>query len=207
MTSYTQETVECPHCQAAMTILALRSCNTFGATFYTDGHVEGAMYDETCRLNTCPACGKYFWLEDAKPRTDDDDRAGAADELFPPAEGVRDEGYETALRARPWTSREQELYLRIRVWWWSNMPYRDQSAKRINVAEHDKANLMRLLELLDENDANHRLMRAEIYRQLGLFEQAIEELGDDFDDRYGLAARRIRELAERRETRVQPIGV
>jgi hypothetical protein len=165
------------------------------------------MYDETCRLNTCPACGEYFWLEDAKPSTDDDDQAGAADEVVPPAEGVRDEGYETALRARPWTSRGQELYLRIRAWWWSNMPYRDQSGKRFQLAEQEEANLMRLLELLDEDDANHRLMRAEIYRQLGLFEQAIEELGDDFDDRYGPAVRRIRELAERRERAVQPIGV
>jgi hypothetical protein len=42
---------------------------------------------------------------------------------------------------------------------------------------------------------------------LGLFEQAIEELGDDFDDRYGPALRRIRELAERRERAVQPISV
>jgi hypothetical protein len=165
------------------------------------------MYDETCWLNTCPGCGKYFWLDDAKPRTDDGDRAVAADEVLPPAEGVRDEGFETALRARPWNNRAQELYLRIRAWWWSNRPYRDQSGRRFQVAEQDEANLMRLLQLLDEDDGHQRLMRAEIYRELGLFELAVAELGDDFDDRYGQAGRRIRELAERREKAVQPIDV
>jgi hypothetical protein len=73
-----EETVECPHCQAAVSVLLLRSCNTFGATFYTDGSVAGDVYDDTCLLNICPCCGEYFWLEDAKPRTGDGERAGAA---------------------------------------------------------------------------------------------------------------------------------
>jgi hypothetical protein len=190
-----------------MTVLLLRTCNAFGATFYTDGYIKGEMYDETCWLNVCPSCGEYFWLEDAKPRTGDGVQTRAAVGLLPPAEGVRDEGFETALRARPWKNRAQELYLRIRAWWWSNRPYRDQSPEPFQVAAQDEANLMRLLQLLDEDDGHQRLMRAEIYRELGLFELAVAELGGDFDDRYGPAGRRIRELAERRERAVQPIGV
>jgi hypothetical protein len=207
MTSYTQETIECPHCRAAMAVLLLHTCNTFGATSYTDGYIKGEMYDETCWLNVCPSCGEYFWLEDAKPRTGDGVQTRAAVGLLPPAEGVRDEGYETALRARPWKNRAQELYLRIRAWWWSNMPYREQSGTEFAVSEQNKENLTRLLELLDTDDAHQTLMRAEIYRQLGRFEQAIATLDDDFDDRYGPAGRRIRELAERRDRAVQPIGV
>jgi hypothetical protein len=168
-----------------MSVLRLGSCNTFGATFYTDGYVAGDMYAESCLLNICPCCGEYFWLEDAKPRTGDGVQTRAAVGLLPPAEGVRQAEYEKALHAEPWKSPGQELYLRIRAWWWSNMPYRDQSPEPFQVAAQDKANLMRLLQLLDEDDGYQRLMRAEIFRELGLFELAIDELGGDFDDRYG----------------------
>ena len=203
MTSYTNEPIECPHCEAALEILLLTSCNTFGAEFYTDGFVDGPMYDETSRLQLCPSCGEYFWLEDATSECSESD--SGAGQFRPRSGAVRGPQYEDALRRAVWKSRDQELYVRVRAWWSSNAPYRSQPAESFDLSAQEEANLTRLLDLLDDESPDALIMRAEIYRELGRFEDSLEALGRVSDDRYATAVQRVGALARAMTRTVAPI--
>jgi hypothetical protein len=53
MTSYLIQIKQCPECGCQFKVWAIASCNTIDARFYTDGSVEGSMYEEGSALLTC----------------------------------------------------------------------------------------------------------------------------------------------------------
>lgn len=204
MTSYASEVKGCPHCKSRQHVDFCRSCNTINAKFYTDGFVYGPMYDETCFLLVCSECHEYFWLEEGLDETSlDSTSEGAVFTGY--AEGVRGSGYEEALRRAPWRNDAQERYVRIRAWWASNDPYREQTVQEFRLSLEQEENLRRLVQLLDGSEPEDLLMKAELYRELGLFKDCFEQLTAKFEDKYSLALNTILEQAALEKRQVEQL--
>ena len=76
MTTYFPERMCCPRCDHGFSYMAVGSYNTFGATFYTDGYIEGPMYDDQGRLFRCPQCRVIGWNDEficEEPGDDEDE--------------------------------------------------------------------------------------------------------------------------------------
>jgi hypothetical protein len=80
-------------------------------------------------------------------------------------------------------SKDQEVYLRTVYWRLMNDPRR-RSQSPIALSREEQLNLRNLLTLVDEMDESSRLIRAEIYRELGEFEECAKALDYDFSDDY-----------------------
>jgi hypothetical protein len=179
MTSYRVEVRQCADCGCQFKTWAVASCNTFGATFYTDGFVDGTMYDEGWALLICPGCNKWLWQEDMPALESMRDSLAWNDprlSALPDAETVRGRAYEDALRQAIWTNEGQEKYVRIRAWWSFNNPYRGQADDQSSLPTEQEENLLSLLKLLSANHWDDRITTAEIFRELGQFDECLEEL-------------------------------
>lgn len=221
MTSYSEEYKECPECHCQYEIWYLTSCNTIGAKVYTDGYIDGPMYDDGGRIVKCPACGVIKWDEDIpiipypvkgfdiksvdelpKDRPAEfyeeffkayyESRSKLGEELgdLPLASFVRGQQYEDILLKRFWNTPEQEKYVRIRAWWSINNAYRDNVQKYTASLHKHEENLQALLELLNPDipdldpdcsafhleDLGEPIMRAEVLRELGKFDECVKLL-------------------------------
>jgi hypothetical protein len=201
---------ECPACHAQFQSWSTVSHNTFDATFYTDGYVKGDMYAEGSALVGCPACQRHFWQGDVPVQgyVSDDE----SERALPGALDIRDERLMELIREAFWTSDAQEKYVRMRAWWASNDVYRPQSdvlrrmgvpPQEFSLTDEEIANLETLLELLNPNEAEESITRAEVLRELGRFDECLGELKRKFDKSLASAAKTIRQLAVERNPRVE----
>lgn len=206
MTTYWIDIKACPVCHTEFTAWSVGSCNTFGAKFYTDGFVDGPMYDEGAALLACPGCQRYFWTDDVPTRESIEDSEyfmNSAKQALPNAVDVRGARFKDVLRDAPWKTESQERYVRLRAWWASNDVYRGDKNQEFRLEPEQTANLERLLQLLDSSDPEDSLTIAELLRELGRFDECLRELDRLFDDSLLLAANTIRQLALRGERRVE----
>jgi hypothetical protein len=125
---------------------------------------------------------------------------------LPDARHVYGRDYEGALRQAIWKNKAQEKYIRIRAWWSFNSAYRGDPIKDFNLPSEQEANLRRLLQLLDTNDPDTSITRAEILRELGQFDECLNELDQAFDDAYSRVVDSIKRLAKGRTRQVGTIG-
>ena len=199
MTTYQIEVKQCPNCNCKFAVLNVGSCNTFGAKFYTDGFVSGPMYDEGDALLICPNCDKYFWREDIPTQEivrDSEFFRDPAKRSLPNAKRVYARNYENTLRQALWKNKAQEKYIRIRAWWSFNSSYRSHPTKDFTLPFEQEANLRSLLQLLDTNDPYTSIIKAEILRELGEFNESLAVIDQTFDDRYLQVVDVIKRLAK-----------
>jgi len=109
-------------------------------------------------------------------------------------------------------NRDQELHLRVSAWWAGNDAFRflgNGAATKMQAAParspEASANLVRLLELLAIDDPEQRLMKAEILRELGRYEEALRALQADFPSAHKALAALIRDLAGQRDPVVREV--
>jgi hypothetical protein len=176
---------KCPHCENLLTRESLMSGNTFGATLYSDGRQIAPMLPEYPELTRCKRCNSFLWLsrlkeigiyhlgEKVKKQWQN---ADAAEFL-----GIED--YFQVIAVGMAKNSEDELYIRQRIWWLSNDRFRyEQTESDGDDDPRQEVNLNRLLQLLDPQDINQLMMKAELYRNLGEFEkclQIIESIDND----------------------------
>lgn len=116
-----------------------------------------------------------------------------------------------ALDELPSDARDRETHLRLRLWWASNDHCRVDWGGEL-VEPHPvvgpgiaDANKMRLLEFV-ENDATAQVVRGELLRQLGRFDEAVAVLKAVVPDgRSEVRAVRIERLASARIAALQPL--
>jgi len=208
--------IECPACHAPARVQTLESGNTLGATLWTDGKMIAPMLPEFPELTSCRNCGSYFWISDAKVLAELERRhpeSRAIPAHWESAEVVKELSaaeYLEALETGVARKREQELYIRLHAWWAANDSYRSSGKttrkKSTNPPQRSPEatmNLERLLDLLDVTDPEERLMKAEVLRELGRFDGALELFDFDFPKDYAAAAAFIRNLAENKDPLVR----
>ena len=205
MTTYFPERMCCPRCDHGFSYMAVGSFNTFGATFYTDGFIEGPMYDDQGRLFRCPQCRAIGWNDEficEEPGDDEDELAAVFDGEVGP---IPMREYPELLAEAPWRGPDEEKYVRIAAFWAANMPRRAPDSQPAPFNDDEHRNLLALLDLLGDTSQD-RLMRAEILREMGRFEECLAVLVGFDDTELETVARLIRELAMGQERRVKPIA-
>lgn len=127
MTSFYHKVKECSACKVNYLVSGLRSFNSLGAEFYTDGSISNCSLRAE-RLLVCPKCSAHEWLDDVrtiKMLTEIDymnllneyvkDRfafLNAMPEFF----GSSPSGILLLLKEEPWRCKDEELYLRLCLW-------------------------------------------------------------------------------------------
>ena len=198
---------ECPHCKGHFKEDTIASGNTFGARYWTDGKMEADMLPEVDWLVVCPNCLKPLWIEFTaevgrveRPFKESEGDYKGADKLehghTPTAES-----YLMALRDAS-LSPEDQAYIRFRLWRLWNDPRR-KSRKPQPLKNYEIMNLEALLKLLDGEDIDELVTKAEINRELGRFNEAIQLL--DWPDKSADGSRIefIRQLARDKDHRVR----
>ena len=231
MTSYRIETKRCPYCDQINLLLKPVSGNTFGAQAYTDGCVIGPMHDSGSALMTCTRCGRHQWREDLPtlksmseqeyrsfrdrtPKsylshiTDQYEEDNGADEFifFNGPQMFFTHHYENALHEELWKNEAQEKYIRIRAWWHFNNSYREKTTKEFILTPQQEANLLKLLQLLNTDIPEPSIMKAEVFRELGQFDECLKQLDQPFEIRYLPAVNAIKNLANCKKRHVGAIA-
>ncbi len=198
------QVVACPHCKGLAKNLTLISGNTVGARTWTDGKLVAPMLPRPPAVVKCAHCRKCYWLADAEKLAGDAARAG-----IPWVEEPTADEYLLALDQGLAKDREQERTVRILAWWRGNDAFRSKSQINTGTAAPSSAsfreNLEALAPLLDHDDDHDRIMKAEVFRELGAFQLTVELLNQVTTEKYAGAVRQLGSLCDRGDSLVREL--
>lgn len=212
---------QCESCEGLFERRSISSGNTSRAKFRSDGQMSAPMLPTTPLLAACPHCkSSIFWpIAKEVDSYDTYDMTGFFDGGLISPENL-------ALRAEKKAKKQKyleviryeqaspqqifefiqgvrfessyELPLRLLCWQRSN----DERSEggRIELEFDERENLQKLLLLIDQSTDSHRLLRAEIFRQLAQFDEARFMLDYDFFEEMGPRAEQLMLAIERKDT-------
>ena len=157
--------LRCPHCGALKEVLQLMSGNTFGSTLWSDTKHIAPMLPRVSYIQRCPSCGKYFFYT---PEVE----AGTSDRYSFQTGDLPLEYLKQSLTQLQPTD-DDEHTLRFYILWAFNDRYGDMEQSDIPAEEweYHMDNIRHLLQMNIDT-----MLRAELYREIGDFEQAIQIL-------------------------------
>jgi hypothetical protein len=188
------------------------SGNTFGAKFWPDGKMDAPMMPEYPAYVGCPHCKGSFWVEDTKvvksfgfneEREIPDLTLDSNQNPIPykdPTIKIYLQGLDDLN-----ITKENEIYLRSKLMQIYNDVNRDQKVQQPAI-EAQTENWNRLLEILDSNDTQEKLLKVEIYREMGNFEEAKKVFAGEFDEEYMDTMDILDKLIEAYDSRVMCIN-
>ena len=199
---------ECPSCDGLIIERTLLSGNTIGARYWTDGKMDAPMFPQTPALVRCAHCNAQLWLPEASehgfanPPKMFENVAGAAEPIAP-SENDYLEAIETGLAP----DKEREIYCRLHAWHAFNDARRNEknAADLSDLPDKIAANMKKLFAMLDRMQPNQRMLRAELARELGRFDEALALLNYDFGDDFAATSMLIRELARQNKAGVAQV--
>ncbi|KPF60018.1 hypothetical protein D621_02750 [beta proteobacterium AAP51] len=162
----------------------------------------------------CVVCQKPFWrngaevVAEVRAWSDVALPLGCRDApyLIEPGE----EGYLGALERLIAEHPDEERLLRLHAWWKGNDHHRSPSTKHQLAGESTSArresNMEALMRQIEPGTPDSTLMRAELLRELGRFDDALQLLEAALPAGLDLARKRIRALCEARDRVVRPLG-
>jgi len=192
---------ECPHCRAHVVQEETVSGNTIGAKYYTDGKREAKMLPDHPALVKCPKCSKFFWVEEASEVAMGFDAAKGKEQVLAPSEEEL-----LGFLAEPSLPKNKELYVRVWAWRSANDAWRRNPNATPVFSKDQVQNLKALSDMLDEKEPNQRILKAEIARELGEFDECIRLLSHPFEDGYERAVGFIKKLAQEKVLVVRSIS-
>jgi hypothetical protein len=192
---------ECPHCKAHVVQEETVSGNTIGATYWTDGKREAKMLPDHPWLVRCPVCSRLFWVDESVEMDAGFDAAKGKQQVLAPS------GKEMLeFLAGPALQRDKELYVRVWAWRNANDAWRRNPNATPVFSKDQVQNLKALSDMLDEKEPNQRMLKAEIARELGEFDECLGLLSHPIDEGYGYAVGFIKKLAEEKVRVVRSIS-
>ena len=189
---------ECPHCKAHIVQEETVSGNTIGAKFYTDGKREAKMLPDHPALVKCPACQGLFWIDESVEVDTGFDAAKGKQQVLAPLEKEL-----LGFMAGPSLPADKELYVRVSAWRSANDAWRWVPNATPAFSKDQVKNLKALSEMLDGKEPNMRILKAEIARELGEFDECLGLLSHPFDERYEHAVGFIKKLVEEKARAVR----
>ncbi len=195
---------KCGECEGLMKENSLLSGNTFGAIFWTDGEMFAPMLPEQYRLIKCPRCGALLWSEELEVIAEIElhelsDHPIAAPDIKKP----ETEDYYNKLSGKN-NDTAKEKYLRVKFLRLSNNCRR--GGQRIPLSQAEKNNHLRLIEILDTSDNGELILKAELYRELGKFDDAESILNKIDAPDYSDTINCIKEKIKGKDPYVSEIG-
>jgi len=212
---------ECQSCKGLFERRSISSGNTSRAKFRSDGQMSAPMLPTTPVMVACPHCkSSIFWPKAKEVDSYETyDLTGIFDvgEMLPESLVLRLEKkakkqkyldvarYEQAspqqifefIQASRFDS-SYELPLRLLCWQRSNDARLELG--RVGLEFDERENLQKLLLLVDQSSDSHRLLRAEIFRQLTQFDEARFMLDYDFDEEMAARAEQLMLAIERKDS-------
>jgi len=192
----------CSACRGSVAERTVASSNTFGATQWTDGKREAPMQPETPKLVRCPHCQTLQWIAEL-------DQIGSMSkweslDVFP---GAKDHEAPSpddlfALVDQNILDPDKQRYVRMRAWWAGNDGRRSEPDGK-PLSDRERWNLEALAATLPGEVDDALLLKAEVLRELGRFDEACELLDWPIDDRLSHVVAIIRELIEKRDACVR----
>lgn len=119
-------------------------------------------------LVRCPACDRLFWVDEAVQIDSGFDAAAAKLQVSAPSEKEV-----LTFLAGPALPKDKEIYLRMRAWWAANDAWRWVPNATPAFSKDQVKNLKALSAMLDEAEPNQRIIKAEIAREIGEFEECL----------------------------------
>ena len=191
---------ECPHCKAHVVQEDTLTGNTIGAKIYTDGKREAKMLPDHPSLVECPKCSTLFWVQESVEVDVGFEAAEGKQQVLAPSE----KEMLNFLLADQTLPKEKEFYLRLLLWWMANDAWRSVPNPNPVFSKEHVQNLDALSALFDEAEPNQRILKAEIARELGRFDECLLILSYQFEPDYDWTVGFIRKLAEEKVRAVKP---
>jgi hypothetical protein len=197
---------ECPSCSGHVIETTMASGNTFGALFWPDGKMEAPMMPSYAAYVGCAHCKTSFWIENIK-EVGRFSWGEKITDIFPDAIGYKEPTEEIFLQGLKEAdlTKNKEIYLRSNLMRLYNDINRDQKVQRpATQAQID--NWKRLLEILGTEPTADKLLKGEVYREMGEFDKAEATLKGEFDEDYLQSLDILDELIKARDSRVMCIN-
>ena len=201
---------KCTRCGYLFSQMTIGSGNTFGATQWSDGKLDAPMLPDQPALVKCPTCSAVVWIEEQEV-VGEISKWGSRGEADPALENARSydtptfDDYIEFLNVGN-CNKEQQRYVRLRAWWHSN-DFQRFAGTAFPPTDSKIANMEAFALLLDEHVETDRLMKAEVYRELGRFPDAEGLLEHPFSEEITPAVDLIRELVRQRERSLTKLQV
>ena len=197
---------KCSACSNLIGEHTIASGNTFRARFWTDGKRDAPMLPDHPWLVKCPHCNALLWIDEQETLGEIKpwDRSGTFSNSRA-CETPSAQDY-FSMFEKSISDLGKERYVRLRAWWAGNDDRRSQKTKR-PLSDREKANLRRFADLLDEADGHDRVMKVEVLRELGRFDEAMSLMAQPFDDELSQAVSIIRDLIAKKDQFVAEIIV
>jgi hypothetical protein len=200
--------VACPHCKGLAWHGTIATGNTLGMVVWTDGYRIAPMLPSPPPVVQCAHCHTAYWLADAAEvgRREPGRPSPEGESVGRVAEPTEEEYYDAIARGLA-TDEDQRVALRVFAWWRSNDAFRESEGQEMAVhtesAARRRENLEALGPLLDESDEAVALLKAEVLRELGRFDEAKVCLSRITSRAYVGGARQLARLCDEGNTRVQ----
>jgi hypothetical protein len=210
---------KCSKCQKLIEEETIMSGNTCGAVFWTDGEYYADMLPDEPKLVKCPFCKALVWLEELQEVGDKgvnrfesfipSQHPDIALDITRPYKMPNRNDYFRLLKMKI-DSDEKETYLRLRAWRAGNdrrrrsehgpLKFRKKNGKPLEPLSYPEIkNMKELVCMLDGQNDEERLLKAELFRELGFFSHCLNCLAKPLDEEYQASAECIKELAGKKD--------
>ena len=162
---------ECPYCHEVKELLSLISGNTFNGEQWSDTKSIYPMLPHNSEIQKCPSCGKYYFLSDAKTLPEGKERSFSMDTGHLGFDELREaynQLYESA-------SEDRKFILRLNLLYAFNDKYVRQGVASIDSGDDWEFFVDNCKSML-KMEKTIPTLRAELYREIGEFEQCVKYL-------------------------------
>jgi hypothetical protein len=132
-----------------------------------------------------------FWIDEAKELDVGFEAAEGKQKVMGPSEKEM-----LNFLAGQGLPKDKEIYLRMRCWWNANDAWRHVPNPKPAFSPEQVKNLEALSAFFDESLPGHRILKAEIARELGRFDECLLLLSYQFEPDYDWTVGFIKKLAE-----------
>ena len=216
---------KCSKCQRLIEEETIMSGNTCGAVFWTDGEYYADMLPDEPELVKCPFCKALVWLKELEEVGDKGINRFAGFVPIQPPDATLDitrpykmpnrNDYFRLLKVKI-DNTEREIYLRLRAWRAGNdrrrrsergpLKFKKKIGKPLEPLSYPEIkNMKELVCMLDGQNDEERLLKAELLRELGFFNRSLYLLAKPLEEEYKVSAAFIRELAEKQDPWVREL--
>jgi hypothetical protein len=200
------EVLQCPSCGAKYLKQTLISGNTFGGMFFSDGNHHFPMLPHQPQFICCGNCHAFFWLKDVPSKEHQRNYEPGGyneDDDLPYVHSPSAAEFEGAIAKNLFRDAEEEEYLRMQLWWHLNNKFRSgQYRIEEELPLSYDENLTKLLVLRQASNPDDFLTLAEINREMGLFEEALELLKGVKEKRLKPVVSQFREKVRKKDRQV-----
>ena len=166
------ELLKCPYCGEEKEVLSLASGNTFRGRQWSDTKIHYPMLPMVSPIQHCPSCGKYYFTKHAKRRQATDGFSLKTGDL------TYEQLKEAVVQFGNDLTPDDRKTLNYRILWAYNDKYNREGVEITDAPEVEQEYINAVLDELLASEGIEDIVRAEYYRERGLFMETIKLLED-----------------------------